>query len=82
MDLDWQLPIDGDLYGRARQIGKTLYDFYGEYYTEEQVRAAFPDIANAATYALYIFFGGDLNRVMDWCQTYQAFFGSKHPIGP
>jgi len=80
MDLDWQLPIDGDLYGRARQIGKTLYDFYGEYYTEEQVRAAFPDIANAATYALYRVLSEDIERVGQWREIYLTLFSSDPSI--
>src|SRR3989304_2243036 len=53
MDLNWEPPADGDLFGRAVQAGKTLRPFYVDYYTEEQVRAAYAHIGNASTYALY-----------------------------
>jgi hypothetical protein len=57
MDLDWQPPTDGDLFGRAVQAAKIMHPYYVDFYTEEQVRAAYPQIGNAPTYALYRFFG-------------------------
>ncbi|HLC05888.1 MAG TPA: hypothetical protein VJK02_22865, partial [Anaerolineales bacterium] len=82
MDLNWEPPADGDLFGRAVQAGKTLHPFYVDYYTEEQVRAAYAHIGNASTYALYRYFGEDLGKLESWCTTYEALFGQSHPLRP
>jgi len=82
MRLDWQIPSDGDLYLRAQQMARELYDFYGEFFTQEQVREAYPLIGNAATYSLYRFFGEDLGKLQQWCTNYQELFGVDYPLRP
>ena len=82
MDLDWQPPADGDLFGQAVEAASTLHPFYVDFYTEEQVRAAYPHIGNASTYALYRYFEEDLEELETWCRTYQSFFGQDHPLRP
>ena len=39
MDLNWEPPADGDLFGRAVQAGKTLRPFYVDYYTRLVLRS-------------------------------------------
>ena len=81
--LDWQIPADGDLYSRALEISEALIRPALEWIKpeNEQLRAQYPQIANSATYALYIFFGQDENQLQTWCNTYQQLFGisSLHP---
>ena len=81
--LDWQIPADGDLYSRALQTSEALIRPALDWIKpeNEQLRAQYPQIANGATYALYIFFGQDEGRLQTWCNTYQQLFGisSLHP---
>jgi len=43
----------------------------------EQVRAQHPQISNGATYALYVFFEGNEDRLQTWCNTYRQLFGES-----
>jgi len=76
MELGWQIPSDGDLYSRVVETGKTLYAYYQDYYTQEDVRDAYPQIGNAATYSLYRLFNEDPNTLEKWCMNYQTMFGN------
>lgn len=77
--LDWQIPADGDLYSRALEISEALIRPALEWIKpeNEQLRVQYPQIANSATYALYIFFGRDENQLQTWCNTYQQLFGNS-----
>jgi len=80
MRLQWQIPPDGDLFIRATQAARELYQYYVPYYTEETVRQAYPRIGNASTYSLFRFFGKDFSRVQEWCTIYQSMFGADYPL--
>ncbi len=80
MRLNWVIPIDGNMYLRAVQAAKEMFPHYDAYYTEEQVRSAYPHIGNAATYSLYRFFGKDEDRLHKWCTIYGEMFGAKYPL--
>lgn len=82
MNLEWQVPSDGDLYNRAVQTAKELEQYAVDYYTQEEIKSAYPQIGNQSTYALYQYFGEDLDLLEKWCRTYQAFFGDKYPLKP
>ena len=77
MELDWQVPPDGDLYGRVVETGKTLFAYSLEYHDQEDVREAYPQIGNAATYALYRYFNGDLSKLEIWCRTYVRVYNES-----
>ena len=77
MELDWQVPPDGDLFARVVETGKTLSAYHLEYHNQEDVRDAYPQIGNAATYSLYRFYSEDLKKVEEWCKTYHLIFGDR-----
>ena len=81
-DLNWQLPPDGNLFLRAVQAAKMIYPHYTAFYTEEEVRAAYPAIGNAPTYALYRYFGKSLQRLETWCRSYDLLVGQEYPLRP
>jgi hypothetical protein len=54
-----------------------LYEYYLEYRHQEDVRDAYPQIGNAATYALYRYFDEDLEKVEEWCKTFHGMFGVR-----
>ncbi len=76
VSLNWKLPSDGNLYWPARNTGKRLVRLWYEYNHPENdaIRAYYPEVANAATYALYVFFGYDEEKLQTWCDTYQTLF--------
>jgi hypothetical protein len=74
MDLEWQIPSDGGLYSRVVETGKTLYAYYQDYYTQEDLQDAYPQIGNAATYALYRYFDSDLSKLEGWCHSYVQIY--------
>jgi len=77
--LDWQIPSDGDLYSRSLVVSEALIRPAWEWIKpeNEQVRAQHPQISNGATYALYVFFEGDEDRLQTWCNTYRQLFGES-----
>lgn len=77
--LGWQIPADGDLYTRALETSEALIRPALERIKpdNEQLPAQYPQIANGATYALHIFFEGDVGRLQAWCNTYQWMFGTS-----
>ena len=79
MELEWQTPSDGDLYSKVAETGKALYAHYQDYYTQEDVRNAYPQIGNASTYSLYAFFDYDLTKLETWRQEYDRIFGELQP---
>ncbi|MEJ5240328.1 MAG: hypothetical protein WHS87_03950 [Anaerolineales bacterium] len=80
VSLDWQLPPDSDLYSRAIATGRRLEHLWHEWAhpDNEYIRVRHPNLANdGATYALYIFFNQDLEKLQLWCDTYQKLFGAS-----
>ncbi len=75
VSLDWQLPPDGDLYSRAYAIGERLDHLYWEYaFNNDRIQSQYPEVANGATYALYLYFDRDQEVLRIWCETYYALF--------
>jgi murein DD-endopeptidase MepM/ murein hydrolase activator NlpD len=73
--LDWQIPRDRPLPKAIAEIGGQLREHYRAFRFNPKVRAQHPEVANAASYALYAFFGYDREKVRLWEQTYQELFG-------
>ncbi|HXF90328.1 MAG TPA: hypothetical protein VNJ29_00195 [Candidatus Nitrosotenuis sp.] len=74
--LDWQLPLDEDLYSKSLSISKRLFLSAFEWSKPENegIRKSYPEITNAATYAIYIFFSNDREKIQKWCYSYQKLF--------
>jgi len=75
--LDWQLPSNTDLYLKSQEISTELNrlgDNWNNPY-DESYRRQYPEVANSGTFAFYIFFNSNLDRLQRWCNTYQLLFG-------
>jgi hypothetical protein len=74
--LDWELPYDGDIETRAKNISKQLHNSFADWYLSEsgEYQKKYPQIENAATYAIYQFFQGDGERLESWCVSVQKLF--------
>jgi hypothetical protein len=79
MSQNWQPPRDGDLFLRAIQAAKGIFPLYVAFKTEKDVREAYPHIGNAATYALYRYYGENPQRLREWCTTYHTLFPPTTP---
>lgn len=76
MSLEWNIPKNIDLYLRSEEISQNLSDLTLEWDKpgNEAVQARFPEISNSATYALYVFFNYDKEKLKQFCETYQKLF--------
>ncbi len=86
IDLDWELPTDGDLFSIARSAGEKLDGYYWDFEFDEideatHIKADYPEVVNAATYSIYAFFEYDQATLMVWCDTYQLLFDVS-PVTP
>ncbi|WKZ49166.1 MAG: hypothetical protein QY306_07330 [Anaerolineales bacterium] len=77
--LDWQIPEDHDLKEDIIQTGVALTQSYREFRFNEELQAKYPQVANAASYALYAFFDYDLEKLEVWQQEYDRMFGDVQP---
>lgn len=77
--LDWQASEDQDLREEIVQVGVTLTQHYREFRFNEDLQANYPQVANAASYALYAFFDYDLAKLEAWQQEYDQMFGELQP---
>jgi hypothetical protein len=77
--LNWQIPSNSDLFSESLTVGERLHHLWFEWTNPEnkQIRAQFSEVANAATYALYVYFGYDRAKLQTWCMTYQRLFGTS-----
>ena len=77
--LNWQLPSDGDLYLQSLAISERLVHSAFEWIKPENeyIRTQYPEVSNGATYALYVFFNYDKEKLQVWCYTYQRLFGTS-----
>ncbi|GEM_PF-1906744 len=83
--LDWELPFDGDIETRAKNISIQLHDSFADWYLSEsgEYQEKYPQIENAATYALYQFFQGDEEKLESWCLSIQnLFLETGTPVSP
>ncbi len=76
---NWQIPSDKDLYLESQTINERLNHLWFEWTSpdNEDIRNIYPDISNASTYALYIFFNQNTEKLESWCNTYQLLFGAS-----
>ena len=77
--LDWQIPRDRPLPKAIAEIGGQLWEHYRAFLFNPRVRAQHPEVANAASYALYAFFGYDREKLRVWAAEYDALFGPLQP---
>jgi len=73
--LDWQIPNDHDVRDDIVQVGVTLTQHYRDFRFNEELQNDYPQVANAASYALYAFFDFDLEKLNMWQQEYDRMFG-------
>lgn len=77
--LDWQISNDHDVHDDIVQVGVTMTQHYREFRFNEELRSDYPQVANAASYALYAFFDFDLEKLNAWQQEYDRMFGDIQP---
>jgi hypothetical protein len=70
VDWNWELPANGDLVSEADRIRAALHRHESDWILGKVDQSQYPPIANAATYALYRYFNGDLSKLEAWCRTY------------
>ena len=75
VEYDWNLPPEGDLVSKVDLIRGTLYQYELEAVLGKVDWAQYPPITNAATYALYRYYEGDLHKLEVWCRTFERTFG-------
>ena len=77
--MNWQLPSNSDLFFQSLDISERLNKLVFEWTNPENeaIRAHYPEVSNGATYALYVFFNYDIERLQTWCNTYQQLFGTS-----
>ena len=79
VDKKWKLPANGDLASEVDYIRAVLRQRERYWILGTIDQSQYPTIANAATYALYHYFGGDLSKLEDWCHTYVQVY-SESPL--
>jgi hypothetical protein len=77
--LGWQIPNDHNVRDDIVKVGVALTQHYRDFRFNEELRSAYPQIGNAASYALYAFFDYDLERLSAWQQEYDRMFGDIQP---
>lgn len=70
VERNWELPINRDLVSEVENIRAALRQHESDWILEKVDQSQYPMMANAATYALYRFFNGDLSKLETWCRTY------------
>ncbi|MDL1942982.1 hypothetical protein FBQ99_11610 [Chloroflexi bacterium CFX2] len=76
MEWNWQLPTSGDLNSEVEHIRAVLFQHRSDWIHGQVDQSQYP-VANAATYALYVFFDHDTSRLQSWCNTYKQLFGTS-----
>jgi hypothetical protein len=81
--LNWQSPSDSDLFLQSFAIGERPNYLWYEWTNpeNEEIRAQFPEVTNGASYALYVFFNYDGEKLQIWYDAYQRLFG-RDPSQP
>ena len=76
VERDWDLPANGDLILEVDGIRARLHQYELEWILKTVDRSQYP-VANAATYALYRYFNGDLSKLENWCHTYVQVYNES-----
>jgi len=76
---NWRLPLDSDLFAHSLLIAEHLVRLWDEFShpDNEAIRSQYPEVPNGATYALYVFFKFDKEKLQNWCDTYQSLFNTS-----
>ena len=77
VEQNWELPVNGDLISEVDRIRALLHQHELEWILGEVDQSQYPPIANAASYALYRYFNGELSKLEDWCRTYVQVYGES-----
>jgi len=77
VDKNWELPANDDLVSEVDRIRAVLRQRENYWILGTVDRSQYPTVANAATYALYHYFGGDLSKLEDWCLAYVRVFNES-----
>ena len=77
VERNWELPTNDDLVSEVDRIRAELFQHRSDWVHEQVDQSQYPAIANAATYALYRYFNGDLSKLKDWCRTYVQVYGES-----
>jgi hypothetical protein len=77
--LNWQLPSNTDLFLKVQEVSLELNrsSIDWELQQNESLRSQYPEVANSGTYALYLFFNADLDRLQSWCNRYRILFDTS-----
>ena len=73
----WALPANGDLVTEVNRIRAVLHQRENYWILGSVDQSQYPMVPNAATYALYHYFGGDLSKLEDWCHIYLQVFNES-----
>lgn len=77
VERNWELPVNGDLVTEVDRIRALLHQRETYWILGTIDLSQYPMVANAATYALYYYFNGDLSKLEDWCRTYVRVFNES-----
>ena len=80
VEQNWQLPASGDLVSEVEHIRAVLYQHRSDWIHGQVDQSQYP-VANAASYALYVFINYDGEKLQIWYDTYQRLFG-RDPFQP
>jgi hypothetical protein len=77
VEKNWQLPTNSDLASEVDYIRAVLRQRENYWILGTIDQSQYPMVPNAATYALYHYFGGDLSKLEDWCHTFVRVFNES-----
>lgn len=77
VEKNWQIPANGDLRLEVDNIRTVLYQYDLDWILGKVNQSQYPTMANAASYALYRYFNGDLSKLETWCHTYVKVYGES-----
>ena len=66
----WQVPGHVDLANEFISTSIRLTEAYADFLKEPGLRRRYLQVGNAATYALYRYFNGDIQTLREWHATY------------
>lgn len=77
VEKNWELPANGDLRSEVDNIRAVLHQHHVDWISGKVDQTQYPTVANAATYALYRYFNGDVSKLEIWCCAYVQVYGES-----
>lgn len=74
IEYNWEPPENGDLIARVVYTRDLLWAYFISWWKGNVDKSLYPPIDNAATYALYRYFDGDMDKLELWCSTFIEVF--------